>query len=70
VSMFPTFPYLAEAIAAERAADLQREAADFRRARRIRRAPVTAYRAHVQRHSVRRVAASVACPDSCVLHHA
>jgi hypothetical protein len=67
--MFPNFPYLAEAIAAERAADLQRKAADYQRAR-LGRAPVTANRAHVRRHSARRVTASVARPDSCLAHHA
>jgi len=35
--MFPTFPHLSEAIAAERAADLQREAEAYRRARGLRR---------------------------------
>jgi hypothetical protein len=39
--MFPSFPHLAETIAAERAADFQREAAAYRRARGIRRARVT-----------------------------
>jgi hypothetical protein len=68
--MFPNFPYLAEAIAAERAADLQRKVADFQRARRVGRSPVTAKRAHVWRHSARRVTASVARPDSCLAHHA
>jgi hypothetical protein len=38
--MFPTFPHLSQAIAAERAADLQREAAAYRRARGLRRTPV------------------------------
>jgi hypothetical protein len=67
--MFPNFPYLAEAIAAERAADLQRKVADYQRARRFGRAPVPANRAHVRRHSARRVTASVARPDSCLAHH-
>jgi hypothetical protein len=35
--MFPTFPYLIESIAAERAADSQREAAAYRRARGLKR---------------------------------
>jgi hypothetical protein len=34
--MFPSFPNLAEAIAAERAADLQRDAALYRRARHVK----------------------------------
>lgn len=68
--MFPNFPYLAEAIAAERAADLQRKVASFRRAGRVGWAPVTANRAHVRRHSARRVTASAARPDSCLAHHA
>ena len=51
--MFPSFPYLAETIAAERAADFQREAAAYRRARGIRRARVTdaVARSHRTRHS-------------------
>jgi hypothetical protein len=38
--MFPTFPHLSQAIAAERAADLQREAAAYRRSRGVKRTPV------------------------------
>jgi hypothetical protein len=38
--MFPNFPNLAEAIAAERAADLQRDAAQYHRARRVKRSHV------------------------------
>jgi hypothetical protein len=38
--MFPNFPNLAEAIAAERAADLQRDAAQYHRARRVKRSPL------------------------------
>jgi hypothetical protein len=43
--MFPSFPHLAETIAAERAADFQREAAAYRRARGIRRTRLATTRA-------------------------
>jgi|HubBroStandDraft_3_1064219.scaffolds.fasta_scaffold1440643_1 hypothetical protein len=45
--MFPNFPNLAEAIAAERAADFQRDAAQYHRARSVKRS-------RVKRSSLRR----------------
>lgn len=50
--MFPNFPNLAEAIAAERAADLQREAARYHRARSVKRSHVK--RSPLQRSSLQR----------------
>jgi hypothetical protein len=64
--MFPSFPHLAETIAAERAADLQREAAAYRRARGIRRARPTAARMGKRtRPGHGRVSVGVARADSC-----
>ena len=62
--MFPSFPHLAEAIAAERAADFQREAAAYRRARGIRRTRPTTVSAGRTRPGHRRVSVRVARPDS------
>jgi hypothetical protein len=50
--MFPSFPHLAEAIAAERAADYQREAAAYRRARRDWRAVGGHSRLRTRSHDV------------------
>jgi hypothetical protein len=44
--MFPNFPNLAEAIAAERAADLQRDAARYHRARSVKRSRMKRSRLH------------------------
>jgi hypothetical protein len=64
--MFPSFPGLAEAIAAERAADFQRGAAAYRRARRVRRESPADRRAAVRsRGASSRLPASVARHDSC-----
>jgi hypothetical protein len=62
--MFPSFPHLAEAIAAERAADFQRDAAAYRRARGVRRAgrQHPSLRAHRER---RDIAATMARCESC-----
>jgi hypothetical protein len=70
--MFPSFPHLAEAIAAERAADFQREAAAYRRARGVRREAAAAPRAAVRSRgaSSRRVPASVARQDTCAASRA
>jgi hypothetical protein len=64
--MFPSFPHLAEAIAAERAADFQREATAYRRARGIRRPLLAKDRAGARpRPGHGRVPAGVARHDSC-----
>jgi hypothetical protein len=63
--MFPNFPHFAEAIAAERAADLQRDAAAYRRARHVRRPRGSADRASVRSHAASRGPAATARPDSC-----
>jgi hypothetical protein len=78
--MFPSFPNLAEAIAAERAADFQRDAAQFRRAEfrraeprraRQRRADVRrardrrAPRVGLPQQTAGRVPAAVASRESC-----
>ena len=65
--MFPTFPYLTESIAAERAADLRREAAAYRRTRGIRRPLVRTSRAGGRLHAGRSPvgAHAVPPPGSC-----
>ncbi len=75
--MFPSFPRLAEAIAAERAADFQRDAAAYRRARpvrrarRVARAQLTGDLAGVRSHGASsRVPAAAARHDSCTASRA
>jgi len=65
--MFPTFPYLTESIAAERAADLRREAAAYRRTRGIRRPLVRTSHAGARPHARRSpvAARTVPQPGSC-----
>ncbi|HTA07613.1 MAG TPA: hypothetical protein VK836_03850 [Streptosporangiaceae bacterium] len=65
--MFPTFPYLSESIAAERAADLRREAAAYRRTRGIRRSLVRSSHAGARPHARRSPMAerAVPQPSSC-----
>jgi hypothetical protein len=50
--MFPSFPHLAETIAAERAADYRREAAAYRRARRDWRAVAGHSKLRMRSHDV------------------
>ncbi len=61
--MFPTFPYLTESIAAERAADLRREAAAYRRTRGIRRPLVRMSHAGGRPHAGRSPMAGRAVPQ-------
>ena len=64
--MFPSFPYLAETIAAERAADFQRDAAAYRRARGVMQTSRVTDRHRVRLHRTRTdIAASIARREPC-----
>jgi hypothetical protein len=64
--MYPSFPRLAEAIAAERAADFQRDAEAYRRARRVKRRSIDTDRTAVPLHGASsRVPAGAAHHESC-----
>jgi hypothetical protein len=69
--MFPSFPYLAETIAAERAADYQREAAAYRRARsRARSATLTSRLRTRTRRGHLEVVSSMARHETCAASRA
>ena len=78
--MFPTFPYLAQSIAAERAADFQRDAAAYRRAHYLSAHYLSAERRRARRarraestrrpQQTSRVPAGTASLESCVTSRA
>jgi hypothetical protein len=69
--MFPSFPHLAETLAAERAADYQREAAAYRRARRSRRSAMPMSRLRMRTHrGQHEVVSSMARRKSCATSRA